>query len=98
MRSTMTAYGHASFMRVPPSLAYSAMTPVLLRLTSSIKAGGHDHSRPTMTPILSICPPPGESSLCGNCLTLDFLLHYLSHARQDTNGSSAATTASHAPS
>ncbi len=44
-------------MRVPPSLAYSAITPSFRLLTSSIKAGGQDHSRPTITPILSILPP-----------------------------------------
>src|SRR3990172_6696596 len=44
-------------MRVPPSLAYSAVTPASRLFTSSTKAGGHDHPRPTMTPILSIMPP-----------------------------------------
>src|ERR1700752_1167370 len=44
-------------MRVPPSLAYSATTSSFLFSTSSIKAGGHDHSRPTITPILSMVPP-----------------------------------------
>src|SRR5580693_8408228 len=58
MRSTRTAYGTGSSMRVPPSLAYSATTPALRRLTSSIKAGGHDHSRPTITPIFDIVYPP----------------------------------------
>src|ERR1700687_879214 len=44
-------------MRVPPSCAYSAVTPVWRWLTSSIKAGGNDHSRPTITPIFVIAPP-----------------------------------------
>jgi hypothetical protein len=30
----------------------STVTPSLRRATSSIKAGGHDHSRPTITPTL----------------------------------------------
>ena len=43
--ASIYAYAHGSFMRVPPSLAYSAVTPALRLLTSSMKAGGHDHSR-----------------------------------------------------
>ena len=44
--------------RVPPSLAYSAVTPVPRLLTSSMKAGGQDHSRPTMTPIFGMVNSP----------------------------------------
>src|SRR5581483_12051990 len=56
MRSTMTAYSHGSFMRVPPSLTNSAVTPAWRRLTSSINFGGNDHSRPTMRPIFRVMP------------------------------------------
>src|SRR5262245_13893387 len=37
-------------MRVPPSLANSAMTPAFRRFTSSMNFGGNDHSRPTRSP------------------------------------------------
>src|SRR5262245_33487415 len=39
-------------MRVPPSLTYSATTPASRLLTSSMNAGGQDHSRPTNRPSL----------------------------------------------
>src|SRR5881392_2705171 len=41
-------------MRVPPSLTNSATTPSSRRLTSSMKAGGKDHSRPTNRPTFSV--------------------------------------------
>src|SRR6266516_3221472 len=41
-------------MRVPPSLTNSATTPSSRRLTSSMKAGGKDHSRPTSRPTFSV--------------------------------------------
>src|SRR5687768_1321938 len=43
-------------MRVPPSLTYSATTPSSRRATSSMNAGGNDHSRPTSKPIFCITP------------------------------------------
>src|SRR5262245_8669569 len=46
----MTAYGTGWSSRVPPSLASSAITPWPRLATSSINAGGHDHSRPTSKP------------------------------------------------
>src|SRR5690348_12058002 len=53
MRSTITRYGTGSFIIVPPTFMYSAITPVsaVRRLTSSRNAGGHDHSRPTNNPM-----------------------------------------------
>ncbi len=61
-------------MRVPPSLAYSAITPSSRRLTSSINAGGQDHSRPTITPIFCISPPhrPGSNSHSASLLLTRF--------------------------
>src|SRR5579859_2336086 len=41
-------------MRVPPILTYSATTPSSRRLTSSMKAGGNDHSRPTSRPTFRV--------------------------------------------
>src|SRR2546421_4035503 len=41
-------------MRVPPSLTNSATTSSSRRLTSSMKAGGKDHSRPTSRPIFKV--------------------------------------------
>src|SRR6266545_5749778 len=59
-------------MRVPPSSAYSATISSLRLLTSSIKAGGHDHSRPTITPIFCILPP-ASSSIMPTDIKLDHL-------------------------
>src|SRR5579864_7095136 len=44
-------------MRVPPSFKNSATTPALRPLTSSMNAGGKDHSRPTMSPIFFMKTP-----------------------------------------
>src|SRR6266478_5881576 len=41
-------------MRVPPSLTNSATTPSSRRFTSSMKAGGKDHSRPTIRPTFKV--------------------------------------------
>src|SRR5262245_40199192 len=41
-------------MAVPPSLTYSATTPWSRRFTSSMNAGGNDHSRPTSRPTFSM--------------------------------------------
>src|SRR5687768_7061292 len=54
MRSMMTAYGTGSSIAVPPSFTNSAVTPESRRATSSMNAGGNDHSRPTTKPIFSI--------------------------------------------
>src|SRR5687768_227669 len=54
MRSMITSYSRGSSWRVPPSLTYSATTSASRRLTSSMNAGGKDHSRPTMSPTFAI--------------------------------------------
>src|SRR5688500_15218358 len=54
MRSMMTSYSRGSSWRVPPSFTYSATTSASRRLTSSMNAGGKDHSRPTMSPTFAI--------------------------------------------
>src|SRR2546425_3462092 len=51
-------------MRVPPSLTNSATTPSSRRLTSSMKAGGKDHSRPTSRPTFRVIRKlPSRSSV-----------------------------------
>src|SRR5262245_13849557 len=52
MRSMRTAYSTGSSMRVPPRRTCSATTPARRDATSSMKRGGHDHSRPTSRPTL----------------------------------------------
>ncbi len=47
----MTSYGGTSFMPGAPILTNSASTPASRRRTSSMNAGGNDHSRPTMRPM-----------------------------------------------
>src|SRR5688572_29244721 len=54
MRSMMTSYSRGSSWRVPPSFTNSATTSASRRLTSSMNAGGKDHSRPTMSPTFAI--------------------------------------------
>src|SRR6476661_6987890 len=54
MRSTITAYGFGWSIAVPPSFTYSASTPSSRRFTSSMNAGGKDHSLPTSRPIFSM--------------------------------------------
>src|SRR5687768_11683 len=54
MRSMITSYSRGSSWRVPPSFTYSATTSASRRLTSSMNAGGKDHSRPTMSPTFAI--------------------------------------------
>src|SRR5688500_17567989 len=51
IRSIITAYSPGTPIRVMSSDTYSATTPVWRRFTSSMKAGGNDHSRPTRRPI-----------------------------------------------
>src|SRR5579885_2372408 len=41
-------------MLMPPRVTNSAVTPSSRRLTSSIKAGGKDHSRPTISPTFKV--------------------------------------------
>ncbi len=53
----ITAYSRGSSIRLPPSLTKSATTPWSRRLTSSMKAGGKDHSRPTIRPTFSVMLP-----------------------------------------
>src|SRR5687768_5645642 len=54
MRSMITSYSRGSSWRVPPSFTYSATTSASRRLTSSMNAGGKDHSRPTISPTFAI--------------------------------------------
>ena len=50
----MTRYSAGSSMRGAPSVTNSATTPSSRRFTSSMNAGGKDHSRPTMRPIFVV--------------------------------------------
>src|SRR5687767_10844188 len=54
MRSMITSYSRGSSWRVPPRDTNSATTSASRRLTSSMKAGGKDHSRPTIRPTFTI--------------------------------------------
>src|SRR3954447_19973017 len=54
MRSTITLYGIGSSIAVPPSFTYSASTPASRLATSSMKAGGKDHSRPVSRPTFTM--------------------------------------------
>ncbi len=58
IRSMSTSYGTGASKNSPPTLAYSATTPRSRRLTSSMKAGGQDHSRPTNNPMRFVMRPP----------------------------------------
>src|SRR4051812_23839172 len=62
MRSISTAYGTGSFIRVPPSLAYSATTPAFRLFTVSMNWGGQDHSRPTNRPTFTGAVIPSSAS------------------------------------
>src|SRR5262245_2383416 len=65
-------------MRVPPSWANSATTPASRRLTSSIKAGGNDHSRPTSKPTFCVMARlPLLHSSCSLIVTVDVEGHHL---------------------
>src|SRR5687768_5769623 len=56
MRSSMTSYSPGSRILVMSSETDSAVAPAFLPFTSSMNAGGNDHSRPTRRPIfLSMC-------------------------------------------
>src|SRR5687768_7641420 len=48
MRSMMTSYGTGSSCPGAPIFTYSTVTPASRLCTSSMSAGGKDHSRPTM--------------------------------------------------
>ncbi len=45
-----TSYGQGRSIAVAPIRAYSTVTPASRFATSSMKAGGKDHSRPTRRP------------------------------------------------
>src|SRR6266700_2136773 len=62
----MTASGLGSAIRVLPSLTNSATTPSSRRFTSSRKAGGNDHSRPTSRPTFNVItlPPVNRGRQC----------------------------------
>src|ERR1700694_795941 len=75
-------------MRVLPSLTYSAITPSSRRFTSSMKAGGNDHSRPTNKPTFSVI-----ALLPRSVVTIDVVVYHLlppgpvvRPAVQDTHG------------
>src|SRR5688572_13292344 len=51
IRSMITSYGTGASKNSPPTFANSATTPLSRRFTSSMKAGGQDHSLPTNSPI-----------------------------------------------
>src|SRR6266699_458383 len=55
-----------SAIRVLPSLTNSATTPSSRRFTSSRKAGGNDHSRPTSKPTFNVItlPPVNRGRQC----------------------------------
>src|SRR5262245_59488496 len=55
MRSTMTRYGGASPIFVPPNFTISAVTPDFLpsSLTACMTAGGNENSRPHNKPTIS---------------------------------------------
>src|SRR6266568_1065518 len=62
----MTGWGLGSAIRVLPSLTNSATTPSSRRFTSSRKAGGNDHSRPTSRPTFNVItlPPVNRGRQC----------------------------------
>src|SRR5260370_37486327 len=61
-------------MRVPPSLTNSATTPSSRWLTSSMKAGGKDHSRPTSRPTFSVIRQLHSRSIVTADIHADHLL------------------------
>src|SRR5260370_20053963 len=61
-------------MRVPPSLTNSATTFSLRRLTSSMKAGGKDHSRPTSRPTFKVIRMLPSQSIVTTDVHTDHLL------------------------
>ena len=54
IRAMITRYSAGSSMRGAPSFTSSAVTPSFRRFTSSMKAGGKLHSRPTIRPTFAI--------------------------------------------
>src|SRR5260370_33004124 len=61
-------------MRVPPSLTNSATTSSSRRLTSSMKAGGKDHSRPTSRPTFKVIRVLPSQSIVTTDVHTDHLL------------------------
>src|SRR5574340_148270 len=59
-------------MRTASSDTYSAVTPASRRFTSSMKAGGNDHSRPTIRPTLNVM-----TSLSGSRVAADVAADHL---------------------
>ena len=54
----ITRYSGGPSIRGAPSFTYSAVTPASRRFTSSMNAGGKDHSRPTISPTFVVAMSP----------------------------------------